>query len=80
MRVCRKETHAGDTQAKGNSPAGVLAPVTGLRQEQRAPCIRAGDSGLSGPMYLFASSAARSELALVAGDTIIILLVWDEGA
>lgn len=28
---------------------------------------------------LFASSAARSKLALITGDTVIILLVWDEG-
>lgn len=29
---------------------------------------------------LFAASAARSKLALVTGDTVIILLVWDEGS
>lgn len=29
---------------------------------------------------LFAPSAARSKLALVTGDTVIILLVWDEGS
>lgn len=35
--------------------------------------------GLFGQTYLFATGAARSKLALVTGDTVIILLVWDEG-
>ena len=53
-----------------------------LRQEQgTCPWTRElRGFGLSGQTYLFATSAARSELALVTGNTVIILLVWDEGS
>lgn len=51
-----------------------------LRGRDHSPGPQDEGFGLPGQPYLFAASAARSKLALVAGDTVIILLVWDEGS
>lgn len=62
----------------GAHPSTIPPPLRG-RSRERSPGPRDEGFGLPGQPYLFAASAARSKLALVAGDTVIILLVWDEG-